>query len=412
MRAWAGGVNASPGMTRVARRHSSRYNGAGMTSASQKPTEIRALLGARAFPPLVLVMFHFSEGHGYRHFWPLDYVAARGYLWVEFFFCLSGFILTHVYGARAAQLCTIKGHGAFLKARLIRLYPLHLFMLGVILVTAIVTRQLAAAGHYTSIFDLTYHTVITPVSFVLNLLLIQAWNTQPSLTWNGVAWFVSVEWALCLLFPIFLFLSRGPLWRGIALIAAGVAGLTALDLTSAHGLDITFHNGVLRGLSDFSVGVGLAMFYRAFKPRDTLPDWAHSLIQLAIVFTLFYAIYNTGWSHTRMDIFTVLPMMALVLALAFDRGIVAEALKTRIPQTLGGWSYAIYIGQTFGLLIIRVFEQRLYPPGDTPMLGTTFGALVWWLEPLLLVLFCIAWGALLATCIEHPATRKLKNIFG
>lgn len=382
-----------------------------MTTAQspKRPDEIRALAGVRAFPPWVLVMFHFSEGHGYRHFWPLDYVAARGYLWVEFFFCLSGFILTHVYGARAAQLFTARGYGAFLKARLIRLYPLHLFMLLVVLMTAIVTRYLAAIGHYTSIFDLTYHTVITPFSLLLNLLLVQAWNTQPSLTWNGVAWFVSVEWALCLLFPIFLFLSRGPLWRGFALIAVGVAGLTALDLTSAHGLDITFHNGVLRGLSDFSVGVGLAMLYRALKPRDALPDWAHSLIQLAVVFALFYAIYNTGWSHTRMDIWTVLPMMALVLALAFDRGIVADALKTRIPQILGGWSFAIYIGQTFMLLIIRVFEQRLYPPPMTPVLGTTFISLSWWLEPLMLVLCCIAWGALLATFIEHPVAAWLKR---
>ena len=62
--------------------------------------------GVRAFPPLVLVLFHFSEGHGYRHFWPLDYLAARGYLWVEFFFCLSGFILTHVYGPRLQTLFT------------------------------------------------------------------------------------------------------------------------------------------------------------------------------------------------------------------------------------------------------------------------------------------------------------------
>ena len=59
-----------------------------------------------------------------------------------------------------------------------------------------------------------------------------------------------------------------------------------------------------------------------------------------------------------MDIFTVLPMMALVLALSFDRGIVADALKTRLPQLLGDWSYAIYIGQTFWLLVIRVLEQR------------------------------------------------------
>ncbi|HWF65482.1 MAG TPA: hypothetical protein VN685_12785, partial [Rhizomicrobium sp.] len=74
-----------------------------------KPTEIRALAGARAFPPLVLVMFHFSEGHGYRNFWPLDLVDARGYLWVEFFFCLSGFILTYVYGARLNALFSREG---------------------------------------------------------------------------------------------------------------------------------------------------------------------------------------------------------------------------------------------------------------------------------------------------------------
>lgn len=385
-----------------------------MSNASQKPIEIRALAGVRAFPPLVLVMFHFSEGHGYRHFWPLDYVAARGYLWVEFFFCLSGFILTHVYGARLSQLFTARGYGVFLKARLIRLYPLHVFMLLMILLTAIVTRALAHAGHYTSIFDLTYHTVITPWSLLLNLLLVQAWNVLPSLTWNGVAWFVSVEWALCLLFPLFLWLSHGRLWRGYVLIASGVAGLVTLDLTSGThvGLDITYHNGVLRGLSDFSVGVGLAMLYRAWKPRDTLPDWAHSLIQLAVVFALFYAIYNTGWSHTVMDIWTVLPMMALVLALSFDRGLVADALKTRVPQLLGGWSYAIYIGQTFMLLIIRVLEQRAYPPPMTPMLGTTFLSLSWWLEPLLLVIACIGWGALIATVIEHPAAAYLKRRFG
>ena len=382
-----------------------------MSTASQKPTEIRALAGARAFPPLVLVMFHFSEGHGYRNFWLLDYVSARGYQWVEFFFCLSGFILTHVYGARLGQMFTARGYGAFLKARLIRLYPLHVFMLLMILLTAIVTRYLASVGHYNSIFDLRYHTIITPWSLVLNLLLVQAWNTLPSLTWNGVAWFVSVEWALCLLFPLFLLLSNGRLWRGFALIAAGVAGLVALDLTSgAHvGLDITFHNGVLRGLSDFSIGVGLAMLYRAWKPRDRLPDWGHSLIQIAVVFALFYAIYNTGWAHTAMDIWTALPMMALVLALSFDRGIVADALKTRVPQLLGGWSYAIYIGQTFMLLIIRVLEQRVYPPPMTPMLGTTFISLSWWLEPLLLVICCIAWGALIATLIEHPAAAYLKR---
>ena len=374
---------------------------------SDKPAEIRALAGARAFPPLLLVMFHFSEGHGYRNFWPLDLLAARGYLWVEFFFCLSGFILAYVYGGRREQLLTARGYGGFLKARLTRLYPLHLFMLLTVLAMVIVTRILAAAGHYHSIFDLKYHQDVSVKGFVLSLFLLHGWNTMDRLTWNGVSWFVSVEWALCLLFPIFLWLAKGGLWRGFALIAAGAAGLIALDLTSgAHiGLDITFHNGVLRGLSDFSVGVGMAVLYRAWKPKDALPDWAHSLIQIAVTGVLIYALYNTGWSHTPMDIFTVLPMLALVLALSFDRGVIAGLLKTRVPQTLGNWSYAIYIGQTFGLLLIRVFEQRLYPPPMTP----AFAHLMWWLEPLCLVLFCIGWGAFLARYIEHPAATWLKR---
>ena len=155
--------------------------------------------------------------------------------------------------------------------------------------------------------------------------------------------------------------------------------------------------------------MGFAVLYRALKPRDRLPDWAHSLIQLAVVLALFYAIYHTGWSHTRRDIWTVLPMMALVLRCAFDRGLVAAALKTRLPQMMGGWSYAIYLGQTFGLLLIRVLEQRAYPPPATPVLGTTFSSLAWWLEPLGLVIFCVLWGALIATLVEHPAAAWLKR---
>ncbi|HXR94653.1 MAG TPA: acyltransferase [Rhizomicrobium sp.] len=376
-----------------------------------KPAEIRALAGARAFPPLVLVMFHFSEGHGYRNFWPLDLLAARGYLWVEFFFCLSGFILTHVYGPRLAKLLTREGYGQFLKARLTRLYPLHLFMLLAVLAMVIVTRILAHIGGYHSIFDLRYHQDVSVKGFFLSLFLVHGWNTMDRLTWNGVSWFVSVEWALCLMFPMLLWLANGRTWRGLALIAAGVAGLTALDLISgAHvGLDITYHDGVLRGLADFAMGVGFAVLYRAWKPHDRLPDWAHSLIQLAVFATLLCGIYDTGWSHTVMDIWTALPMMTLVLALSFDRGLFADALKTRIPQVLGRWSYAVYIGQTFWLLVIRVFEQRLYPAPMTPVLGTTFISLSWWLEPLSLVVACTVWGGLLERFVEHPAATWFKG---
>jgi len=124
-------------------------------------------------------------------------------------------------------------------------------------------------------------------------------------------------------------------------------------------LDITFHNGVLRGISDFLIGMGMAVLFRRIKPRDRVPEWVHSVLQFLLLSLLAYVVMNTGWSHTRMDIFTVLPLMMLVFALAFDRGILARALQTRLPQVMGEWSYAVYLGQTAWLLAIRFFEQRL-----------------------------------------------------
>ena len=197
--------------------------------------EIRALSGARAIPPLLIVLFHFSEGHHYSGVRWIDLLAARGYLWVEYFFALSGFILTHVYGPRLKLLFSKKGYGGFLRARLTRLYPLHLFMLLALLLLMEGSRLAAAWGGYHSIYDIKYHPDMRWSGFFLSLLLVHAWNTMTTLTWNGSSWFVSVEFALCLMFPVFVWLANGGIWRGFALIAAGVAGLFALDMTSLHG---------------------------------------------------------------------------------------------------------------------------------------------------------------------------------
>ena len=374
--------------------------------------KIAALAGARALPPLMVVMFHFSEGHHYSGWRPLDFLATRGYLWVEFFFVLSGFILTHAYWARLKELLRRPGYLAFLRARLIRLYPLHLFMLLVLLALVLGLRILAAQGGYLSIFDAKYHQDVSIKGFLLSLFLVHAWNSMTTLTWNGVSWFVSVEFALCLLFPILLWLAEGRPWRGFGLVAAGLMGLLALLFTSKHGLDITYHNGVLRGVCDFTIGVGLAVLFRRLKPRDTMPEWMHSILQILLLSLLGYVVMHTGWSHTRMDIFTVLPLMALVLALAFDRGIAARLLQMRLPQLLGEWSYAVYLGQTAWLLAIRFFEQRLYPPPDAIVLGTRFSALIWWLEPLSLVIICVLWGGLLAEFVELPVAAKLRKHLG
>lgn len=377
----------------------------------EKPAEIRALSGARAIPPLILVLFHFCEGHGYRGAKWFDLIAAKGYLWVEFFFALSGFILVHVYVSRAGEMWRARAYFQFLQARLARLYPLHLFMMLAILAQLVVFRALAEAGGYVSIFDQPYHPILTWQTFVANLFLVQAWNLFNFLSWNGVAWFVSVEFLLCLIFPLYLLVARGGVLASLAAIVGGVAGLIALDLNSRHGLDLTFHNGIWRGMSAFAVGVGSATLYRAAgaSGRKPLPEYMHSIVQAALVGALLYAIWTTGWSHTHRDILTVLPMLGLVPALAFDRGLVAKVLKTRVPTKLGEWSYAIYIGQTFWLQFFRFAEQHIFPAPSAIVFGMRWADLFWWIEPALLVLVCIGWGAILAVAVERPANDFLRR---
>ena len=379
-----------------------------------RPVEIRALAGARALPPLILVLFHYCEGHGYRGAKWFDLPVGKGYLWVEFFFILSGFVLTYVYGARWREFWHGRTYLNFLEARLARLYPLHLTMLFVILFMVVILRAVASHYGYVSIYDEPYHPINTWPTFVANLFLVQAWNIFPYLSWNGASWFVSVEILLCLLVPFYITVARFSLWCGLLLGLAGACALTILAMLSNHGLDLTFHNGIFRGMTDFAIGVGLAVLYERIKPRaDTLPTYAISLAQAAAVAALLYAIYETGWAHRHQDIYTALAMAPLIFTLSFDRGLLASFFQTRVLMKLGELSYAIYIGQTALLQLLRHAQLHLYPAPTDMVLGRTWAAWgpIWhWLEPALLVCVAILWGYILFALIERPSAAFLRRL--
>jgi peptidoglycan/LPS O-acetylase OafA/YrhL len=385
-----------------------------LRAEQSRSPQIRALKGARALPPLILVLFHYCEGHGYRGARWFDLPVARGYLWVEFFFALSGFVLTYVYAARLRELWRARGYFGFLRARLSRLYPLHLTVLLVILAMVIALRALAAQGGYLSIYDEPWHPIVTTDTFIANLFLVQAWNIFPWLSWNGASWFVSVEFLLCLLFPLYLALARGG-WRIAVVMIIGGAVALAFLAHPRYGLDLTFHDGIYRGMAAFGMGVGFAVLHSEARERGAmaLPEYVFSLAQAFVFACLVYAIYNTGWSHRPSDIYTALAVIALVFALSFDRGVLARALSISPLLVLGEWSYAIYIGQTPLLQLLRHAQMHLYPaPGDT-VFGRTWEAWepIWhWLEPSLLVLAAVAWGALLYTAIEKPTNAWLKRL--
>jgi peptidoglycan/LPS O-acetylase OafA/YrhL len=381
--------------------------------ANPRPVEIKALAGARAIPPMILVLFHFCEGHGYRGAKWFDLPVGRGYIWVEFFFALSGFVLTYVYGARVADFWEGRAFVPFLKARLSRLYPLHLAMLLIMAVMVVALRALAQSHGYVSIYDEPGHPIVNWQGFVASVFLVQAWNLFGYLSWNGASWFVSVEWLLCLLVPFYLWIARGRWPSALALIAAGTGGLVYLANTG-YGLDLTFHNGMWRGVSDFAIGVGLAMVFRDVKLRaDALPDYIFSLAQLAALTALALALYDTGWARTPLDTLTALAEMALIFALAFDRGFLARFFQTRTLLFFGEISYAVYIGQLVVLELARHAQLHWLPSPDAMVLGRHWSD--WqpewhWIVPFLILAAAVLWGWVIFAVIEKPASAVLKRL--
>src|SRR5882724_4992502 len=125
--------------------------------------EIRPLTSIRGIAAMAVVAYHFRDNFTEKFY--LDGITllfSRGYLWVDFFFLLSGFILSHVHAEEF-----IRGpapYRTFLVKRIGRVYPLHVITLFVLLLPFFWPEaQLMASTR-------------TPSSFVSNLLMVHAWG--------------------------------------------------------------------------------------------------------------------------------------------------------------------------------------------------------------------------------------------
>ncbi|ENZ81993.1 MULTISPECIES: acyltransferase [Caulobacter] len=215
---------------------------------------IKPLTAFRFFAALWVVLYHY---------WPkLDVgfvpaIAAKGYLGVEAFFILSGFILCHVYlrgfGEGRFQ------YGDFLWNRLARVYPLHLATLVGIGAMAIVAT---IAGLRVD------PNILSWPSLPANLLLVHAWGFAPTAGWNHASWSISAEWFAYLAFPVFAFAAWRLRERPVAAVLGALAliaglypafeALAGFPLTAA-----TIQWGALRIVPCFAYGCALHALWRS-----------------------------------------------------------------------------------------------------------------------------------------------------
>src|SRR4051812_24063929 len=143
-------------------------------------------------------------------------LIETGYLGVDGFFLLSGFVLWLGYGSRPPT--DVVSLGQFWLRRFARTWPLHALVL--LALAALVGLVVAMGGriHDPERFGLR--------DFLLQAVLVHAWETTERLTWNSPSWALSVEWAGYLAFPLLV-----QAWRQVpAIVLLPATGLCLAGL--------------------------------------------------------------------------------------------------------------------------------------------------------------------------------------
>ncbi|MEG3176011.1 acyltransferase [Sphingomonas sp. RB3P16] len=253
-----------------------------MTPANPVPTatpaprhhELRALTSMRGIAAWCVVLFHIRLSLDWLPA-PLAALFAKGYLAVDFFFLLSGFVIWLSWSVRLRR-GGVRAVPGFLWRRLARIWPLHLVMLGatVALACALAATGRHDAGHYPFL------------ELPLQVLLVQNWGFTTRLTWNDPSWSISTEWAAYLLFPLVAFWfdwRRLPSWAILLVCAALFVLLHALMGGSASlGNDIWIF-GLRRCLIEFAVGGAIATVWERWRDAPALPSVGAAAVMIGLL---------------------------------------------------------------------------------------------------------------------------------
>jgi peptidoglycan/LPS O-acetylase OafA/YrhL len=297
----------------------------------------------RAAAAIWVVVFHFSEIVAKFVSTDRSLLLTKGYLMVDLFFIMSGFIITHVYRQSFQSGISWKNFRRFIVARFARVYPLHLFTLLLLILLV------ASSG--------AWNPVESKASIPTNIFLLHSFGIHQIFTWNVPSWSISAEWWAYMVFPLlafFIYRKKGQaiVLLSLFIILAYVAimiwlpRVNLVDPSLPHpvNLDVTFDYGYLRGLAGFSFGMLVYEAYENHLLQDIFQkDITVLVIILGIILSMHFGL-NDG--------ITVILFAALVYAFSLNQGKLHVVCNNPIAQYLGKISYSIYLMQVFAMLPI------------------------------------------------------------
>ncbi|WP_347303149.1 acyltransferase [Croceibacterium sp. TMG7-5b_MA50] len=274
-----------------------------------------ALDSLRGVAAVAVMLFHMG---------PFGWIAGlpflrNGWLMVDFFFVLSGFVIAASYGERLAQGFSRR---QFMALRLGRVVPLHL------------AAVLVASAFQWFYVVGTLGRPGDPWLFMRGLLLLDGFDTGANNPYAPVSWSISVEIVLYAIAAMLFGTGRRGLAIAVLLMSATIALLVL-------GINYPPVGRLLqRGILGFSLGVGCHWLHRHWHPH------LHPALLTALEAACLAALV---WLLAAMPLggLTLLLTSALfaliVLVFARDKGWISRLLQLRPMIALGTLSYSIYM---------------------------------------------------------------------
>jgi peptidoglycan/LPS O-acetylase OafA/YrhL len=328
--------------------------------AAPPPRRYATLDGLRGVAAFAVLMLHIDH--------PSFGMPQATYTAVDLFFLISGFVIAQAYEGRIAQ----SGVLAFLRARLIRLYPM--LLIGLLILPAYFVAVYARHGILPAAPGQILGSLGASLLFLPSRLPASSlWDASFLFPLNGPIWSLMLELVVNLAYALALpWLSR----RALAFIVLASGAVLVATQIHLGGLDLgwgwpNLWGGLPRATFSFFLGV---LIFRLDIPRPVLPPW----LVLAAVPALMFA----------PPILAILVGYPLVLIAATR----AEAPGSRAMAAMGALSYPLYVIHLPALYWVRWALPLEWP--EYARVGASLG----------LTLLC-AWVAL--KLWEEPVRRWL-----
>ena len=301
--------------------------------------------GLRGVAALLVVFYHIFEGLSFAAGGTVITTINHGYLAVDFFFILSGFVIGYAYDDRWGRSLTL---GNFFKRRLIRLHPM--IVMGAVLGVVFYVLQGSVMWDGTRVA-----TSMVMLALLCALFFIPAApgacydirGNAEMFPLNGPSWSLFFEYIGNLLYALFIHrLGNKGLALLVALTGAGLAWFTLFDVVG-YGMigvgwtldGLNFFGGLLRMLFPFSLGMLLARKFQPVKVRGAF--WICSAV-LLVLFCVPYiegqAVVSLNGLYESVCIFLIFPALVWLGA----SGKTTDRRSTQICKFSGDISFPLY----------------------------------------------------------------------